>query len=239
MWWHALFLHLKIFYKKYFRFLKKRVRQSEDIGDVFKQIYLKNCWGSANTISGPGSELTATQTLIPQLNKLLDEYKINSILDIPCGDFNWMRHVDLKGHIYIGVDIVSELIESNIQKYKNGEIDFKVLNLTSDKLPCADLILCRDGLVHFSYKEIFKALRQIKQSGTKYLLTTTFNRFPTNYDITTGEWRPLNLQLKPFNFPDPICSIIEYVPSNLPVQYTKLLSMWEINSIGIPDEEIR
>jgi hypothetical protein len=236
--WHSIYLFLKIFYKNHFGFLYKNSTKSVEIGEVFKNIYLKNYWGSATTVSGPGSELLSTESLIPKLNTLLDDFRIHSILDIPCGDFNWMKHVDLKGRNYIGADIVSALIESNTQQYKTADIDFKVMDLTSNQLPRVDLILCRDGLVHFNYTEIFRALRQIKQSGSRYLLTTSFNKFPANYNITTGEWRPLNLQKKPFLFPEPIYSIEEFMPSNVPKQYTKLLSLWEINSISIPEKDL-
>lgn len=233
--WHSIYLYIKIFYKNHFGFLYKNSIKSVEIGEVFKDIYLKNYWGSATTVSGPGSELSATESLVPQLNKLLDDLKIHSILDIPCGDFNWMKHVDLKGRVYIGADIVNALIDSNTQQYKTADIDFKVLDLTSDQLPRVDLILCRDGLVHFNYTEIFRALKQIKHSGSKYFLTTSFTKFPGNYNIATGEWRPLNLQKKPFLFPEPIFSIGEFMPANVPEQYTKMLCLWDINSISIPE----
>ncbi len=235
MFWNTLYLYLKIAYKKYFPFTKSNFSHPRDIGEVFKEIYLKNYWGSATTLSGPGSELAVTKKFIPQLNELFNQYNVKNILDCPCGDFNWMKYVNLKDRKYLGADIVKELVEVNIQKYKTSEIDFKILDITNDNLPFADLILCRDGLVHFSYEEIFKALKQIKQSGSKYLLTTTFNMFPANFNINTGEWRPINFLKKPFYFPDPIFTINEYLPSDIPKQYTKSLTLWKIDSLRIPE----
>ncbi len=234
--WHTVYLHLKIFYKNKFGFIKK-ANQEKHIGEIFKQIYLKNYWGSTSTVSGPGSELYATEKLILQLNQLLEDFKINSILDVPCGDFNWMQHVELKGRKYSGADIVEELIESNNRKYQNADIDFNVLDITCDQLPCVDLIICRDGLVHFCYKDIYNALRRIKQSGSKYLLMTSFNNFPANYNINTGEWRPLNLLKKPFRFPTPLYCLSEFIPDKMPIPYTKQMCLWELNSLQIPDDK--
>ena len=42
------------------------------------------------TYSGPGSLLQNTGNLINELNIFIKEYNIKSIVDIPCGDFNYM-----------------------------------------------------------------------------------------------------------------------------------------------------
>ena len=53
----------------------------------------------------------------------------------------------------MGVDIVSELIEKNKIKYsRKKNFDFKFLDLTKNKIPSADLIICRDLLFHLSLK---------------------------------------------------------------------------------------
>ena len=70
----------------------------ENIGtikEVFLNIFNENHWGGTDSISGPGSDLTQTKILIETLPKLLEEYKIKTMLDIPCGDFYWMSNVDL------------------------------------------------------------------------------------------------------------------------------------------------
>jgi hypothetical protein len=41
---------------------------------------------------------------------LLRQFEIHSLLDLPCGDFNWMQHVDLQGIKYTGGDIVEALV---------------------------------------------------------------------------------------------------------------------------------
>ena len=74
-----------------------------------------------------------------------------------------------------------------------------------DPLPEADLVFVRDCLVHFSYTDVFRALRNICRSGSHYLLMTTFSfDHRRNRDIWTGDWRPLNFRKEPFGFPEPL-----------------------------------
>lgn len=81
--------------------------------------------------------------------------------------------------------------------------------MLGDALPKADLILCRDGLVHFSFPDIALALRAMKRSGSTYLLATSFTAHPVNEDIPTGSWRPLNLDLAPFCFPPASATLLD------------------------------
>ncbi|SMD46069.1 hypothetical protein SAMN00777080_4748 [Aquiflexum balticum DSM 16537] len=178
--------------------------------EVFSKIYKENYWVYGKSVSGTGSDIDQTNVIISELEKLFQEYEIKSILDAPCGDFNWMNQVKLEGIDYLGIDIVEELIQSNNFTYKNcSGLDFKTGNIIIDELPKVDLIFCRDCLVHFSFADIKKALDNFKRSGSKYLLTTSFIKHPTAKDIQTGFWRPVNLNKLPFFFPSPLRTINE------------------------------
>jgi hypothetical protein len=48
---------------------------------------------------------------------LVEELGVRTFLDIPCGDFYWMKEVKLGVELYIGADIVSEAIDSNASEY--------------------------------------------------------------------------------------------------------------------------
>ena len=93
-----------------------------DYKKIFTEIKNTNGWGGTESISGPGSNLNMTSSVRLNLNKIIEKYKIKSILDIPCGDFNWMREVDLSNLVYYGADIVDSLIEENIKKYDGSKI---------------------------------------------------------------------------------------------------------------------
>lgn len=203
--------------------------------EVFTEIYKVNYWKSDESISGVGSESNQTRSIIKDIDRLLSEMKITSLLDIPCGDFNWMKEVDLSKIDYVGADIVDELIYKNIRKYKHRKnLKFKVLNLISDTLPKTDILILRDCLVHLSNKDIYSAIKNIKSSGSKYLLSTTFIDHQLNIDIVTGDWRPLNLQKHPFNFPSPILIINENCTEANGEYSDKSLALWDINKIELP-----
>jgi len=200
--------------------------------EVFTVIYDTNNWRSPESISGIGSERKQTEILIKELGKLLNDLNTTSLLDIPCGDLSWMQKIDLSKINYTGADIVEELIEKNKEKYKGkSNFEFKVLNLINDRLPESDIIIVRDCFVHFSFADIFKALENIRSSGCKYLMTTTFTKHRVNYNITTGEWRTINLQEKPFNFQPPIFIINENCTEYNGKYNDKSMALWEINKI--------
>jgi len=176
--------------------------------ELFLDIYKTNFWKDGESRSGKGSNLTSTKKLVEELPALFRTLEITSILDIPCGDYYWMKTVPMQGIKYTGADLVLEIIADNREKHPN--VDFIELDLLSDKLPYADLIIVRDCLVHFPDEAVFRALNNIYESASRYLLSTTFpNHFNKDKTIKMGAWRPLNLQDAPFNLPEPLIIINE------------------------------
>ena len=198
---------------------------------VFKEKAVKNGWGGNESVSGHGSDFKSTELLRTLIPSVLKEFEVKSLLDAPCGDFYWMNLTDLQIDRYVGVDIVPELIVQNQEKYTTQSRHFLNLDITSDQLPTVDLILCRDCLVHLSFNQIKEALQNFKKSGSTYLLTTTYpDLLQTNKNIITGDWRPLDLQKAPFNFPNPIKIVNENCTSDLK---EKRLGLWKISDIQI------
>ena len=194
--------------------------------EVFTKIYHTNFWDGNESLSGPGSDLIQTKTIRTELSKLFKEFHITSLLDIPCGDFFWLKEVNLDFLYYTGADIVEDIITQNNLKYSKKNRKFVKLDLINDKLPKMDLILCRDVFPHFSFEKIIESIKNIKNSGSKYLLSTSFISKKKNQDIITGNWRPLNLLAPPFNFPKPILMINEH-SSEKNSSYKSLL-LWKI-----------
>ncbi|MCC6691659.1 MAG: class I SAM-dependent methyltransferase [Bacteroidia bacterium] len=212
-------------YKKYKLYLLSK----KSTGEVFTDIYKKNTWKSIESHSGPGSTLLSTKNIRQQLPLLINELKIKTFLDLPCGDYNWMKEVKWDIEKYIGADIVPELINGNNKKYKNDKILFATLNLLEDKLPDADIIFCRDCLVHLSFDDIAKAFANIKNSNIKYILTTTFPNIDTNENIITGRWRRLDFRKEPFNLQPPFLVIEE---NNRTDMDRKCMGLWEVKSLN-------
>lgn len=203
----------------------------EKLQKIFSKIYYKNGFKGKDSISGPGSDLEQTKTIRDEIPRLIDRLNIKTLLDIPCGDFYWMKLVELNNTKYIGGDIVSEIIDYDNKNYSKPNVKFSVINLLEDKLPNAELLLCRDCLVHLSYQDILKALQNIKKSPVEYLLTTTFPDRSENLDIRTGQWRPLNLNIAPFNFPEALFMLNEKCTENNSIYRDKSLGLWKVDDL--------
>lgn len=184
------------------------------------------------SLSGPGSSIGETVMVVDIVSSVIRRHGIRKILDVPCGDFNWMTKVNMDGVLYHGADILDELILTNAVKYGSGSREFSVINLLKDELPMADLIVCRDCLVHFSYRHIRRALKNIKKSGATYLLTTTFPN-SINSNITTGDWFMLDLEAPPFSFPEPIERHNEGYNDPGNEAGSKSLALWRIEDLPI------
>lgn len=203
--------------------------------EVFTYIFnnAESCWGSAETVSGIGSTIQQTEVLRQQLPLLIKKLNIQTLLDAACGDFNWMKEVNLALKKYIGVDIVPEIITSNKKKYGSDSREFKCLDIVVDNLPTVDLILCKDCFIHLPYCDIKAAIENFKKSGAKYLLTNTYLETKKNNDIAAGSWRALNLQLPPFYLPEPLLLI--HVPVIPPQgEHTcKSYGLWKLEDIDV------
>ncbi len=200
---------------------------------TFQRAYRGNIWAGYESHSGAGSSLEATAAIRQELPRLIESFGVTSILDIPCGDFHWMKEVPFpEGLVYTGGDILEEVIAENQARYGGPLRSFRKMNLLEDPLPRADLVLCRDCLVHFSFADIAKSIQNLKRSGSTYLLTTHFPATTTNRDGMTGQWRPLNLQAPPFHFPAPLAVISERLAIERFAD--KSLALFQLSDIPTP-----
>lgn len=202
--------------------------KSMTIEQRFNWIYQRNLWRGARSASGRGSDLARTATIRTALPNLLRQHDVKVMLDIPCGDGFWIAHADLSGLEHY---IVADLRDDNHlarARLARPRCTFLHLDLTRDPLPSADLILCRDCLVHLSHDDIWRALRNIARSGARYVLMTHFGGPRPNVDITAGDWRPLNLCRPPFHFPPPLAQ----VPEDQGAGYQdKVLALWQVERL--------
>ncbi len=154
--------------------------------------------------SGPGSSLEFTANLRAALPSVLKRYAVRTFLDAPCGDWFWMQSVDLSGIDYIGADISGELIAANQARFARENVQFVHLDITSDPLPKAELVLCRDCLFHLEIWLRWTFFENFAASGSMYLLQT-MHHVHRNRDLTAnGGFRRFNPILPPFNFPPPL-----------------------------------
>ena len=191
--------------------------------EIFSNIYNKNLWQSENSKSGKGSEINETKTLIRDLKSLFKKYNIRTIVDAPCGDFNWFRYVVSEIDEYYGIDIVEKLINNN-KIYETDKIRFAKGDITNCDIPEADLILCRDCFIHLNFEQIKTAMNNFKKSNCKYILTTSYD-IKENVDVITGQFRKINLTVSPFNFPKPVQILFDDVENG------KYLCLWRLSDL--------
>jgi len=192
----------------------------------FTKVFTENLWDSRESASGQGSEKWICRNLVAEMPEMFRALNVQSILDVPCGDFNWMQDViNQSGIAYIGGDIVPDLILRNTQAYGAKAVSFKEIDIVEDDLPRVDMIFVRDLFIHMSLDLISKALANIARSEAKYLMLTHDScetRYPPEGNIELHEgnaemmpdgvsfqYRPLNMTVAPFHLPQPIYMIFE------------------------------
>jgi hypothetical protein len=203
-----------------------------DLAARFERIQRTNLWGAATSVSGLGSEDRATAGIRETLPGFLQRLGARSLLDAPCGDAGWIGSMQLEID-YTGIDIVPSLIAANSARAARGELRgrFLVADITRDSLPRCDLILCRDCLVHLSFRNTARAISRFRASGAQFLLVTTFPEWEDNRDCEDGDWRALNMTKPPFDWPAPRGLIDERCEEGGGGWRDKSLGLWRLDEL--------
>jgi hypothetical protein len=204
-----------------------------DLAARFERIEQTNLWGAATSVSGLGSEDPATAAIREALPALLQRLGARSLLDAPCGDAGWIGRMKLDLD-YTGIDIVPSLIAANRQRVAGGELSgrFLVADITRDALPRADVVLCRDCLVHLSFGNIARAVANFRASGAHFLLVTTFPEWDDNRDCEDGDWRALNMEKAPFDWSAPRALVNERCEEGGGGWRDKSLGLWALEQLS-------
>ena len=170
-------------------------------------------WESDGTVCGWGSELRHTWNIREALPMIINGCGFNSVNDAGCGDLNWISKVDLGRVDYRGYDL---------NNYPTWNDKCEVLDIVQQPMRKADLIICRDVLIHLPNEMVLQALANFRRSST-WLLTTSFteatNQFRT--EEPTLRYHPINLTIYPFGLGQPVL----IVPEDYPGKY---MGLWRI-----------
>jgi hypothetical protein len=195
----------------------------------FAKIHKTNYWASDESLSGEGSTMEATRDVRSALETFIVEYNVASMLDVPCGDFNWMQHVEMKIP-YTGGDIVDALVIRNREIYGGSGRSFEVIDLRRSTLPRCGLVFTRDCLNHLSIPDIRLAISNIRASGAEFLAVTQFPGQTVNRSQESGfNYRELNFQLPPFNWPTPLAIYNESSHPGKHIAFWRPASLPEFN----------
>ena len=202
---------------------------------VRKRVCLENHqnlrWAVDETISGDGSRISRTS----KLRELLAEIVRNAsddrplvFCDLGCGDTNWVKEVDWGDSTYIGIDIVSEIIDQNIGQHTEKNFYFRKADIVTTAVPKSDYIICKDVFTHLTLQDCVSVLQNVIASGSRYLIATSHVEDKANEFGSIRGWTKRSLHLPPFSFPEPDEYLYEK-PGDV------AFAVWEIDKIVYPD----
>lgn len=210
------------------RFIKGKILDHKLKGlsmeERFSDHYRSGWWfANGESVSGVGSTIQATTEIRQALVPFLIKWKVKRFLDAPCGDWNWMKTVELpEGMQYFGADIVPDLIADLQARHARDGVSFAQMDITADPLPAVDMMMCRDTLFHLSTQDIWRFVDNFVSSDIPYLLTTHMPQVKENHDIVTGKHRPLNLEAAPFCLAPPLDRFADFTPP----RREKYMALW-------------
>ena len=172
-----------------FRNVYKKYREGE-IGDrgnmsnkEWERLYAKGGYDGVG--SGPGSLLKNNYKLINWLTEFIKKENINTMLDLGCGDMQWIPEVITNTAItYTGVDSVPDLILNHKIKYQILEFvcgDIISYNLKKQKY---DLLFVKDVFQHLDNNRMKKFINNIVESDTTHSIIVV----PHNINSDTREY---------------------------------------------------
>ncbi|MGE0197428.1 MAG: class I SAM-dependent methyltransferase [Simkaniaceae bacterium] len=167
---------------------------------IFSWIYHSGTWDESG-FSLSGSQVEIMQPYMQFLQDFLNQYEIQSVVDVGCGDWAFSRYIDWNRIEYFGIDIVPFVIERNLELFSQSNIHFILGNALEMDLPEADLLICKDTFQHLSNQSIKRLLAQCGKFKhclfTDYVDPKTLSS--SNSDIPNGNMHFIDLTKPPFN----------------------------------------
>ena len=200
-----------------------KINSNKSNKEIFYEIYETSAWNSLeynsdNKIeynSGPGShDINIIGSYIDSIIIFLKSFKKKqTVVDLGCGDFNIGKNFAKFTNQYIACDVAENVIKrhSSQSKFKQlKNLEFKLLDITNDRIPNCNIIIIRQVLQHLSNYSINLFLKNIQKTSFQYLVVTEYIpsiKFTPNIDQPTGTFsrlaRGINsgvvLTEKPFN----------------------------------------
>lgn len=167
--------------------------------------------------SGGGSDLgNSTETSLRILNDVIQKHNITSMIDVPCGDTNWIFDSIWTDHhlsLYLGLDVASHPVQQNALRFSHHlNKEFRQWDATTCSLPKFkfsaaeeprpfELIHVRDVLQHLPLQFAINFVCHIFTSGARVLVTTTFPN-GRNQRTKPGGFYYNDLFKSPYDFPE-------------------------------------
>lgn len=179
-----------------------------------------------DSMSGVGSKIGfQTHNSLLLLAKLIRAQNITTMLDVPCGDANWIfeaRETDAL-EMYVGIDLAASVVNLNRERFAHhANKQFHVWDLGKCPIPQLaasggstkpfDLIHVRDVLQHMTLSQGRAAASNLLKSGASFIVATTYHDgsnkgVETDTERRKGAFFRNDLSKAPYNFPAPIACV--------------------------------
>ncbi len=182
-----------------------------DAAEAFVEFgLLEKSKGNRESASGPGSSLTSAAAASNLLLRKLRELPIRSVLDLGCGDWNWMQNLGFPHPIpgrritYEGWESSQKLVDALRAKYGQEGVDFHVRDVSTETFPDVDLIIARDILFHMPPDMALGVVERIKKSckylaAPSYLFASENSHFSEYLGIKGWGYFLINMNAEPFS----------------------------------------
>ena len=175
--------------------------------EVFSKGWQVGKQEKGDTVCGWGSEIEHTVNIRAKLPQIIQDYSIKCINDAGCGDLCWISHLEMDTIDYVGYDIVS-------RDSWDKSLTCEQLDITKQVMRKADMVICRDVLIHLPNDLVLSTLQNFRACST-LLLTTTFDGSDNSNRIKKPslQYSKIDLSSEPFNLGKPIACIQEDYPN--------------------------
>lgn len=162
---------------------------------AFTEIYDGDLW-QLGAVPPP---VDLEQHIATLIQDTIRKYQIKTVVEFGCGFWNYAKLVDWTGLTYDGYDVVLGPVRYNAGTYGAANIRFHQL-VDGVELAPADLLICKDVLQHLPTEDVLHYLATFKELFSYMLIfNASTPEENLNGPIGHGEFRPLRLDLPPFD----------------------------------------
>ena len=172
--------------------------------------------GKGSSLNYAQEVMAALHVIIGQLKRYLGVERVR-LLDIPCGDLQWMhRFLLTRSDVdYTGVDIVADVISRHRAAFRGRPWKFVNMDVVTQPINVSeyDLIMTRMMMQHLAQGDVIRVLHNFSnitdhQHRPVFLLATTFSNTKVNMQMKVNSSRRFelfNLEISPFRLQTPLC----------------------------------
>ena len=170
---------IKSFFRKARRVVTNQVNSRKSTKQVFTEIYVKGLWGGNNGEFSSGTGSRSESIVSPYIDMVSrlshsEGFQHSRFVDLGCGDFSVGRQLLPFCSSYVGVDIVTPLVEAHQRNFGNSTTSFICLDIVNEMLPDGDVCFIRQVLQHLSNEQITAILHKL----TKYKAVFITEHYP-------------------------------------------------------------